>query len=117
LRLRFQADNDLNHAIVKGVRRREPAIDFQTARQARLHEVRDLDVLERAASENRILVTHDRKTMPGHFAEFLSGGNRSPGVVVISQKANLGMVIESLVLLWAASDPSEWENRIFDLPF
>jgi hypothetical protein len=56
------------------------------------------------------------KTMPGHFAEFLSGGNKSPGVVVISQKANLGVVIESIVLLWAASDPSEWENRIFDLP-
>jgi len=74
-------------------------------------------VLAQAASENRVLVTHDRKTMPQHFADFLAAGNTSPGVVVISQKAHLSMVIESIVLLWAASEPGEWENRIFELPF
>jgi hypothetical protein len=110
LSVRFQADNDLNNAIVKGVRRREPAIDFQTAHRARLDKLEDLEVLARAASENRVLITHDRKTMPQQFAEFLGAGNASPGVVVISQKANRSLVIESIVLLWAASEPGEWEN-------
>ncbi|HEY7337297.1 MAG TPA: hypothetical protein VH639_20570 [Bryobacteraceae bacterium] len=114
--IKFQADNDLNNAILVGVRRREPACDFQTALQAKLHGLSDLAVPARTASESRILVTHDRKTMPIHFAEFLAAENVSPGVVVVSQKADIGAVIESLVLLWAASDLKEWENRIFELP-
>jgi predicted nuclease of predicted toxin-antitoxin system len=56
----------------------------------------DLEVLAQAASENRVLVTQDRKIMPQHFAEFLSAGNASPGVV---EKANLSLVIKSIVLL------------------
>ena len=115
--IRYQADNDLNRAIVTGVRRREPAIDFQTAHQAGIGGLPDSDVLARAAAENHVLITHDRKTMPRHFAEFIGKGHVSPGVAVVSQKAELGRVIESLVLLWAASGPEEWENRIFELPY
>jgi hypothetical protein len=35
---RFQADADLNEDIVKGVLRREPGIDFQTATSAGLSD-------------------------------------------------------------------------------
>ncbi len=34
--IRYQADADLNQAIVTGVLRQEPNIDFQTAYQAQL---------------------------------------------------------------------------------
>ena len=66
----FQADADLNHIIVKATLRREPSIDFQTAHAAALVGVPDADVLALAARAGRVLVTHDRKTMPAHFAEF-----------------------------------------------
>lgn len=36
LRIRYQADNDLRRAIVRGVVRREPEIDFRSAQTARL---------------------------------------------------------------------------------
>lgn len=61
----FQADYDLNGDIVVGVRRREWSIDFQTAHAAGLEGLDDPTVLSIAAQANRILVTHDRKTMPG----------------------------------------------------
>ena len=42
--IRFQADVDLNHIIVKAMLRREPSIDFQTAQVPRLTGVSDPEV-------------------------------------------------------------------------
>jgi hypothetical protein len=41
----YQADADLNQAIVTGVLRQEPWIDFQTAKAAGLKGVKDSEVL------------------------------------------------------------------------
>ncbi|QYO62309.1 DUF5615 family PIN-like protein [Leptolyngbya sp. 7M] len=69
--VRYQADADLNQMIVTGVLRREPAIDFQTAFAAGLEGVKDSEVLALAAQQGRILISHDRKTMPLQFAMFI----------------------------------------------
>jgi len=53
MRIRFQADADLKHAIVSGLLRREPMIDFQTATQAGLTGLNDLEVLRVSAREGR----------------------------------------------------------------
>ena len=101
--LRFQADNDLNRLIVAATFRREPAIDFQTAQSAQLDYLDDETVLQHAASEGRILVTHDKRTMPKHFASFLAKGNSSPGVLlVIPQDVPLRTVVDTIVLIWVA---------------
>ena len=116
--IRFQADNDLSGLIVAATLRREPAIDFQTAHAAGLDRLDDLAVLRHAAAEGRILVTHDKRSMPRHFAEFLRQGHRSPGVlVVIPQDAPLARVVETLVLIWADGRPEDWFNVITKIPF
>jgi predicted nuclease of predicted toxin-antitoxin system len=115
MKVRLQADADLNEDIVTGVIRREPGIDFQTAVEANLRTLEDQDVLTFAARENRILVTHDRKTMPAHFANFILSHN-SPGVFIVAQKYGARIAIEELVLIWAASGIEEWTNLIVDLP-
>jgi hypothetical protein len=116
--IRYQADNDLNQIIVAATYRREPGIDFQSAVKARLNHLDDLTVLQRAASEGRILVTHDKRTMPGHFVAFLSDGNNSPGVfLVIPQDAPLQSIVEALVLIWADDTPQDWKNAITIIPF
>jgi predicted nuclease of predicted toxin-antitoxin system len=67
VKIRFQADADFNEDIVAGVLRRLPEIDFQTANEAKLARLSDPEVLAKAAAEGRILITHDRKTVPLHF--------------------------------------------------
>src|SRR5579884_431737 len=114
--IRFLADADLNHAIVKGCRRREPAMDFLAASDANLQSRHDSEVLAIAADQNRILVTHDRQSMPIHFGEFLATGRSSPGVFLVSQYVPIGEVIDELVLVWAASDAQEWTDRIVNIP-
>ena len=83
--VRFQADADLNQIIVKAALRREPTIDFQTAHTARLSGLNDREVLDLAARENRMLVTHDRKTMPQHFAAFIQTAT-SAGLLIVPEK-------------------------------
>ena len=115
MRVRFQADADFNQLIVKATLRREPSIDFRTAQAANLLGLKDQEVLALAARESRLLVTHDRKTMPTQFAEFV-GSATSAGVLIVSQKLLIPKVVEDLVLIWAATEAEEWVNRIRSLP-
>lgn len=114
--IRFLADASLNHYIVAACLRREPAMDFLSAVDAKLEGISDPDVLALASQQGRILVTHDVHTMPRHFGDFLEGGRKSPGVFLASQRVPVSSIAESLVLIWAASDPDEWENRILEIP-
>ena len=75
----------------------------------------DLTVLQIAAEQNRILVSHDLRSMPQHFRHFLSR-QTSPGVILIPQKLPLSTAIEQLVLIWLASEAEEWVNQIRFLP-
>jgi len=109
--LRFQADADFNLKIVAATTRREPTLDFRTADDAGLRGLPDLEVLARAAADGRVLVSHDRKTMPRHFGEFLSRAS-SPGVLIFPQYLPIRVVVEELVLIWSATDAAEWTNRI-----
>jgi hypothetical protein len=115
MRIRLQADADLNEIVVKAVLRREPSIDFQTAQAAGLSGFSDQEVLSVAARSGRLLVTHDRKTMPGHFAEFITVG-QSAGVLIVPQKLSISKAVDDLLLVWTASEAEEWINRIYSLP-
>jgi hypothetical protein len=115
MRIRFQADADLNEDIVTGLVRRAPEIDFKTAEEAELGGLSDEVVLARAAADGRVLVSHDGKTMPGHFADLIASGE-SPGLLIIPQKLDVHTAIEELLMVWAASEAEEWKNRVARLP-
>lgn len=115
-KVRFQADADLRQAIVLGVIRRQPDLDFQSANEAGLEGIKDLEVLVIAAHDNRVLVTHDRKTMPTEFGQFITT-QTSAGVFVISQRLPIGEAIDALILVWEASTSEEWIDQIMTFPF
>lgn len=115
MRPRFQADEDFNAKIISGVLRREPGIDFQTASKARLLGLKDLEVLAAAARSGRILVSHDRRTLPNDFDVF-TRNTQSAGLLIVSQKLDIATAIEQIILIWAASEDHEWKNRRIHLP-
>jgi predicted nuclease of predicted toxin-antitoxin system len=80
MKVRFQADADLNETILRVLRREEPAVKFQTARAAGLEGLADPDVLAVAQREERVLVTHDARTMPGHFSAFRTFCSKRTGM-------------------------------------
>jgi hypothetical protein len=115
MKVRFQADNDLRAAIVRGILRSHPGIDFRSAQSAKLDSVPDLEVLSIAQRDGRILVSHDLQTMPSAFREFTKQ-TISPGVFLIPQDLPVGRAVESLLLVWEASSPQDWQNRLCLIP-
>ncbi len=113
-KVRFQADADFNEIIIKALLRREPKVDFQTATQLKLEGVDDLEVLQLSADAGRILITHDRRTIPSHFATFIQ--DRTSSGVVVSKKLATRQVVDDLLLIWLATEMDEWQNRIIILP-
>lgn len=115
MKIRFLADADLNQRLVRAVRRHQPEIDFQTAVEGQICGLPDPDVLAAAAESGRVLVTHDRSTMPVHFAVFIAA-RRSPGVFIIAQGLPLNVAVEELATIWAASEAEEWTDVLQFLP-
>jgi hypothetical protein len=89
LKIAFQADADLNPEIGRGLRRREPAIDFRSAHGIIPHGTPDSEVLRLAAAAGRVLVTRDVSTMPDHFVDFVAD-SETPGVLLIPSSSEAG---------------------------
>ena len=115
-RPRFFADHDLNEHIVDGVLRREPALEFIRARDVGMDGRPDTEVLEYAATQGLIIVSHDVNTMPGHAQTRLAAGKSVAGLLMVRQTQPIAVVIDSLVLIWSASEAAEWHGQIQFLP-
>src|SRR5580692_3751844 len=50
--------------------------------------------------------------MPAHFRTFRTTGNHSSSVFLIPQSLDVGTAIDELVLIWLASEASEWQDRL-----
>jgi hypothetical protein len=115
MRPRFQADEDLNAKVISGLLRRESSLDIRTAKAAGIPGLEDSQVFAAAARDGRILVSHDRETMPGYFKIFVSEFT-SAGLIIVSQTLEIREVIGQILLVWAASDAREWRDQITYLP-
>lgn len=115
MKIRFQADNDFNENIVRAVLAIDSQINFQTAPAMGLHKgVPDEQVLKLAAAEGRIVVSHDLKTMPRHFANFIAHQS-SPGLLLVPQSFSISHAANSLHLVWAVCTPDEYVDRYYHL--
>jgi hypothetical protein len=115
-RPRFLADHDLTEAIVLGVLRREPAIEFRRLREVGFADRSDSQVLEYAASAGFLLVSHDVNTMTAHASERLKSGLSTPGIFLVHQADPARGTIDDLILIWAASEAEEWTDQVVFLP-
>ena len=113
--LRFQADADLNPEIGRGLRRREPAIDFRGAGGVDPGRHPDPEVLRIAAEADRVLVSRDVATMPGHFRRFIKQ-DESPGLLWIPSRRPIGAVIEGLLMVWLNWAPEDLQNQMRWIP-
>ena len=112
---RFLADHDFNGKVINGLKRREPAIVLLLARDLGLSQSPDPTLLEYAAGDGLIVLSHDRNTLIGFARQRIQAGLRMPGLFVARQFV-VKPVIESVLELWAASDAEEWEGHIGHLP-
>jgi hypothetical protein len=82
----------------------------------RLQSTKDELILEWAASQGYVLLTHDAKTMTRHGRERIARGLLFPGMVVIKRQSAVGRMVKELELLIACTREDEWENTIWFVP-
>lgn len=88
--MRLLTDENFNHHILRGLKLRAPGLDYVIAQEAGLEGVKDPQVLDWAAKQNRILVTHDIRTIPKYAYERVASGLPMPGVIVVPEDIPIG---------------------------
>lgn len=101
---------------MEGIRLVLPNADLLTVQEAGLRNTPDPQLLAWAAATDRILVTHDVKTMPRFAYERINAGEVMPGVFAVPDLMPIGQAVDELVLLIACTKASEWENQVTHLP-
>ena len=98
--LRLLIDENLNHRILRGLKLRSPGLDFVIVQKTELRGVRDSVLLSRAAQQERILVTHDLKTIPKLAYERVRASQPMAGVIAVPKRLSIGQAIEELATLF-----------------
>lgn len=114
--LLLAADENLDNDILRGLLRRQPKLNIVRVQDVGLAGASDPLVLEWAADEERILLTHDVSTITYYAYERVRGGRSMPGVVEISRLVPISVVIEDILLLAESSLEHEWDGQVIYLP-
>jgi predicted nuclease of predicted toxin-antitoxin system len=114
--IRFLTDENFNIHILNGVRRRLPDLDILRVQEAGLRTFQDPLILEYASGENRIVLSHDVRTMETHALARLTYGKPMPGLLLIHQSSPIGRAIDEIVLIAECSRDDEWDGIIRYLP-
>jgi hypothetical protein len=114
--LRLLIDQNLDHDILRGLIRRIPQLDAVTAFEIGMSGATDPELFTWAAQAGRVIITHDRKTMPIHAADLMNEEKNIAGLFLVPRRLPLQQVIEDLELMITCSDNDEWVNVIRYLP-
>ena len=114
--LRLATDENFNNNIVRGLLYRNPELDIVRVQDVGLSGADDPTVLEWAAQEGRVLLTHDVSTITRYAYERAQAGQPMPGVFEVSRAVPIGRAIEDILLLAECSLDDEWEGQVRYLP-
>jgi Domain of unknown function (DUF5615) len=114
--LRLAADENFNNDIVRGILRRNPAVDIVRIQDVGLLGAHDPSILDWTAKAGRVLLTHDVTTMTRHAYGRIEAGQSMPGIFEVSRKVPIGLAIDEILLLAECSLEGEWEGQVRYLP-
>jgi hypothetical protein len=110
------ADENFNNDILRGLLRRDPSLDIVRIQDIGLTHAPDSEVLEWAARENRVLLTHDRNTITKFAYQRVRSGKSMPGVIEVDRSVPMKVAIEDILLLSVLSESGELQGQIIYLP-
>ena len=114
--LRLLSDENFNNNIVRGILRQNPDVDIVRIQDVALSGADDPVILEWAAQQGRVLLTHDVNTITKYAYDRIETGQAMPGVFEVNRTASIGPVIADILLLVECSLEGEWEGQIIYLP-
>ena len=110
--IRLFADQNFNERILKGLAHLPPAIDVLHVRNIGFQAAADSVILERAAADGRIVLTHDRQTLPGLAYARVAARAPMPGVFLVSKVLPIGQAIAEILLAVQCLSPEECKDIV-----
>ena len=108
--LRMLVDENVNQDLVRGVL---PPSEARSRSPVGLSESTDPEILDWAARQQRVVLTHDVNTMTRFAIERIKRGEPMAGIFIVHQESGpLSTIIDDLLLLDECSDTAEWSAQI-----
>jgi hypothetical protein len=110
--LRLASDADVDGRIIRGLRRHQPDLDLRRSLDALPEGTPDPEVLEWAATEQRVLITRDRSTMVGFARQRSAARKPLPGLVVTTKSQRIGHAVEDILIIAHCMTEDEIRDQI-----
>jgi hypothetical protein len=114
--LRFLADENFHGDIVRGLKLQRSDLDLVRVQDVGLSGCDDPQVLAWAAAHTRIVLTHDRATMPGFAFQRVQAAEPMAGLFVVNDRLAVGEAIRAVLQAEDGSEPADWSGRVMYLP-
>ncbi|HEY1011915.1 MAG TPA: DUF5615 family PIN-like protein [Herpetosiphonaceae bacterium] len=117
-RLRILLDENLAKALQHAITSRAPELDVLRVGDpgAPPTGTLDPDILRWLEQEQRLLVTNNRVSIPGHIADHAAEGGQHWGIVWVRLDVGYGRLAEEILLLWEVYEAEEWIDRTEWIP-
>ncbi len=119
MKVRFLLDETLSHRLKAALIRYDPGIDIRRVGDdgAPPLETLDPDILKYLEHAQRLLITDNRSSIPDHLIEHYAAGGHHWGIFEIRPNASIRQLVETLILVWEASEAEEWLHIVRWIPF
>jgi predicted nuclease of predicted toxin-antitoxin system len=114
--IRLLTDENVDNNILRGLGRRLPQLDFVSVRDVGLAGSPDLVLLKWAAKEQRIILTHDVRTLVRDANQLVAQGEPMAGVIFVPIQLEIGRAINNLEIVIECSTESEMRDSVKYLP-
>jgi predicted nuclease of predicted toxin-antitoxin system len=114
--IKLATDESFDGDILRGLLRRQPGLDVVRVQDTELAEAQDPAILAWAAAEERVLLTHDRDTIPNFAFDRVRAGEPMPGIFLVSDRMPKGQAVEELFMAIHCLTPDECKDRVTYFP-
>jgi hypothetical protein len=113
--VKFWADENLRRAIFDAVKAACPEHEFERIQDTEFNGT-DPEILEEAARQGIIVITHDENTLVGYAYERLQTCLVMPGVILVKERTSTGEAVDDLILLISTGFAPDFENQVRHIP-
>lgn len=114
--LKLLADENFHGDIVRGLLLRTPDFDIVRVQDVGLLGADDSEILEWAAVNERVILSHDFATFGEAAYERVATGEMMPGVFLLNDRFPVGEAIQEILLVSECSNSSDWVGKVVYLP-
>jgi hypothetical protein len=114
--MRFAADENFNGRILERLYQLFEDLDIVRVQDTDFYSAPDPAVLNWAAQEERIILTHDVQTLVNDAYERIKQGLPMPGVVLVPNTLAIQLAVNDLEIAIGAGQPEDFKDRVTFIP-